>query len=213
MTSIKPIPFKPEMIKAIVNGTKTQTRRIIKKVGNDNCMQIPGKKTRTHVMDGAQYGLCPYGNMPGDLIYAREAWKADSQLDQIKPSELSPHEPRQYLADGKILEPSCMMIAPGKYRPAMFMPRAFSRLTLELTVEVRAEILTQISDEDAEAEGIDFMRRVPDADETLTARQLYEILFTSINGPGSWKPQWVWVITFKPHFCNVNTLLARRDAA
>lgn len=195
-------------------------------------MRIPGKRTRTHVIDGPEYGLCPYGNKPGDLIYVREAWKSDSQLDHIKPSELSPYEPRQYLADGKILEPSCMMITPGKYRPAMYMPRAFSRLTLEIT-EVRAELLTSITEADAIAEGAmseDYEQQAgegytsatcwhhgqPENDNGewfKTATESFRDLWQSINGPKSWRPDWVWVVSFKPHFCNIDTLINARAAA
>lgn len=51
---------------------------------------------------------------------------------------------------------------------------------------VRVERLQDISEADADAEGVDFLRHVPDADESLTAKQLYECLWESINGAGSW---------------------------
>jgi len=82
-------------------------------------------------------------------------------------------------------------------RPAIFMPRAASRTTLEIT-DVRVERLQDISESDAEAEGVDFLRSVPDADETLTAKQLYMCLWDSINGRGSWDANpWVWAVSFK----------------
>lgn len=78
----------------------------------------------------------------------------------------------------------------------MFMPKWANRIVLQI-IDVRAERLQDISEEDAEAEGVDFMRHIPDADETLSARKLYEILWESINGKGSWdKNPFVWVVGF-----------------
>lgn len=62
---------------------------------------------------------------------------------------------------------------------------------------VRVERLQEISEVDAEAEGVAFMREHTDIDETLTAVQLYAALWDSINGEGSWLSNpWVWVVTF-----------------
>lgn len=83
--------------------------------------------------------------------------------------------------------------------PSIHMPRRASRITLEVT-GVRIERLQGISAADAEAEGIDFLRRVPDADETLTPQQLFMCLWDSINkarGFGWDANPWVWVVEFK----------------
>ncbi len=76
------------------------------------------------------------------------------------------------------------------------MPRWASRIQLEIT-DVRVERLNNISNADAEAEGIDYLRHIPDADETLCASQLFEILWDSSYGLGPWNANpWVWVIEF-----------------
>jgi hypothetical protein len=77
------------------------------------------------------------------------------------------------------------------------MPRWVSRILLEIT-HVRVERLQDISQEQSEAEGVGFLRAAPDFDETLTAKQLYEILWDHINGAGAWGGNpWVWVVEFK----------------
>jgi hypothetical protein len=79
------------------------------------------------------------------------------------------------------------------------MPRWASRITLEV-IKVRVERVQEISESDAEAEGIAFIRDFPDADETLTARQLFEVLWDSINakrGFGWSVNPWVWVLEFR----------------
>jgi len=86
-----------------------------------------------------------------------------------------------------------------KWKPSIHMPRWASRITLEVT-GVRVERVQAITEADAEAEGIAFMRDIPDADETLTAKVLFEILWESINakrGYGWDVNPWVWVVEFR----------------
>ena len=83
------------------------------------------------------------------------------------------------------------------WRPSIHMPRWACRLVLEIT-DVRVERLQAISEADAEAEGVDFLRQVPDADDRLTAAQLFECLWVSINGQAGWDDNpWVWVVDFR----------------
>lgn len=86
------------------------------------------------------------------------------------------------------------------------MPRAASRITLEI-VSVRVQRVQEISDNDAKAEGIDTVRdewsgQCQDFDETLSDRDLFRLLWDSINGKrptAAWSDNpWVWVIEFKP---------------
>lgn len=85
----------------------------------------------------------------------------------------------------------------GRGRPSIHMPRWASRILLEITA-VRVELLQEISEGQAEAEGVGFLRHALDADETLTAAQLFECLWSSINGDKSWHGNpWVWVVEFK----------------
>lgn len=231
----RPIIFSAPMVRALLAGTKTQTRRVIasarvfatpeqqaftlrdgdltramqgasrfrRLVGNGwsweaDAFEWQAPHTRTNWM--AHIGFAP-----GDRLWVREAWRADSQLNAIRPSECSPYEPVWYEADKRIRVLGCSMIAPGKLRPGMFMPRWASRLTLTVT-DVRVERLQDISEKDAIAEGVE--RSAPDFDPSLwrdyqrggdcdSAAISYETLWDAINGTGAWETNpWVAVYTF-----------------
>jgi hypothetical protein len=80
-------------------------------------------------------------------------------------------------------------------RPAIFMPRAASRITLEVT-GVRVERLQDISEADAEEEG--WPRPAPDGTPHMAATTWFCSLWESINGPGSWDANpWIWVVEFR----------------
>lgn len=199
----RPILFTPDMARAILDGRKTQTRRIIK--------HLPaGVATIWH--DGAEWNVenaagntwlgrltCPYGN-PGDHLWVRETWA--KQLDG-KIIYRADHENWQ-LAD---------YTTTGAWRPSIHMPRAASRITLQIT-DIRAHRLHDITEADAIAEGLHFT--VPNSgpniyyDNYHTSGWLdpemlnnpiasYLTLWGKINGPHSWRQNpWVWAITFKP---------------
>jgi hypothetical protein len=87
----------------------------------------------------------------------------------------------------------------GAQVPSIHMPRWVSRIELEMT-GVRVERLQDISRADAEAEGVNFLRHVPDADETLTVQELYSVLWDNLNaarGYGWDANPWVWVVEFR----------------
>lgn len=206
----RPILFSGHMVRAILNGQKTVTRREIKPSmrSADSSFELHLQEDESwrpmHTFDescldakGTEHPIvCPYGQ-PGDRLWVREAWLADAQLDSIAPRDLSQGEPIMYPADGSVRQTGCAMISQGRGRPSIHMPRWASRILLEITA-VRVELLQDISEEQAEAEGVGFLRRAPDADETLTAAQLFECLWSSINGDESWNSNpWVWVVEFK----------------
>lgn len=194
------------MVRAILDGSKTQTRRVVKKQPPAATRDVitfyhPDPRTHYWAFDGASLLSwaypCPYGET-GDRLYVRETWQHSNH-------PLGPYEPdcdifyrADYLDDplGPDLERSKDGIR-REWRPSIHMPRAASRITLEVT-DVRVERLRRISDADAEAEGIDFLRHVPDVDETLTARDLFRCLWDSVSTPGAdWEANpWVWVIDF-----------------
>lgn len=194
----RPILFSGPMVRAILDGSKTQTRRIINGVDNGNCLQVKrSTKTRvgekTHVLDAR--ALCPYGQ-PCDKLWVREAFCPD----------WADHGPI-YKADGGSAIEAGYPREP-RWKPSIHMPRKLSRITLEIT-GVRIERLHEISEMDAFAEGVDTegddYNRAEHAQ--LGGAQIeggspavfaYKGLWESINGAESWTANpWVWVIEFR----------------
>lgn len=177
----RPIIFSGPMARAILAGTKTQTRRIAK-VNDHDCK--PGYITPNsgfvprRIEDHATY--CPYGQ-PGDRLWVRETF-CDARAGAAGAV--------LYRASGDF---ACRWTSP------IHMPRAASRLTLEITA-VRVERLNAISGIDAKREGVSVPAHLPqDGADLDWARREFVALWQSINGPGSWESNpWVWVIEFKP---------------
>ncbi|SEQ26422.1 hypothetical protein SAMN03159444_01364 [Pseudomonas sp. NFACC02] len=208
MSAIKerPILFSAPMVRAILEGRKTVTRRVVK------------VQPRSKAGIGS-YGLgqpfirnadvtkpnpeCPYGR-PGDRLWVREAWAADAQLNAVPPHELSRGEPILYPADGVTRTSGCSMISAGRVRPSIHMPRWVSRILLEIT-DVRVERLHDITGDQAEAEGVDaamcqqFLESAPSRYECKEAViHGFSGLWASINGAEAWNANpWVWVVEFK----------------
>lgn len=139
-----PIPFNEPMVRASQSGLKTQTRRVVKAVRQNNTLLI-GKYSKTimHVLD--ERLPCPYGQ-PGDRLWVREAWRVHKDADHLPPRDLPRALTIRYEAD-HMRDAEC-----GKYRPPMFMPRWACRLVLEIR-SVRVERLQDISEADCIAEG------------------------------------------------------------
>ena len=191
----RPILFSSPMIRAIIAGHKSMTRRVVKPqpiwVGD------PSVPFKTPDADPKGIIRCPYGQ-PGDRLWVREAHRFDMTEGGLTIT---------YRADGAVLrvQDNAEQIAErslGKWRPPMFMPRWASRITLEVT-GVRVERLQDINASDAKKEGVS----VSIYDETERERigswtelhifAFYEI-WESINGkkyPWDSNP-WVWVIEF-----------------
>lgn len=208
----RPILFSAPMVRAILEGQKTQTRRVIKSVAGMGPVtefqpsDTPGYDfiMRDKRMIWNDLGLvelrqrCPYGGF-GDRLWVRESWRVEECFDNISPSKLPKGEiiARHYEADGARVFWKYEHLPAGRLRPSIHMPRWASRIDLQIA-GIRIERLQDISDEDAEAEGVDFFRHYPDADETLSASQLFMCLWMAINGDESWKLNpWVWVVNFK----------------
>ncbi|TCK39684.1 hypothetical protein B0G84_5024 [Paraburkholderia sp. BL8N3] len=206
----RPILFSGPMVRALLDGSKTQTRRVLKNQPPEDVSPItvahyeptvinwrgeeePGSVIfGAYSADGEWGSKCPYGE-PGDRLWVRETF-AHMYRGNAAP-EMRRDDDVVYCADG--FTPDEYVY--GSWKPSIHMPRWASRITLEVT-RVRVERLQDISDADAEAEGIDFLRRVPDADETLAPRQLFMCLWDSINesrGLGWNANPWVWVVEFK----------------
>lgn len=182
----RPILFSAPMVRALLDGKKTQTRRIIKP------QPIDGHSLAAN---------CPYGR-PGDRLWVKETWRSAATLDDSTPVEIGlklfkaghhlPHAPIEYQADRsrRHWEPGSLPQETGRARSPIHMPRWASRLQLEI-VAARVERLQDISEADAVAEGMQPTGGRP-------AVESYRELFEAINGAGAWEANpWIWVVEFR----------------
>lgn len=216
-TKARPILFSTPMVRALLAGTKTQTRRAIKRAlkhpgwteyvyfgpsaNNPACQSQAIECGPDYPDDDDDAVPCPYG-AGGDLLYVRETWQTIYQrMDGQCFTDRSPGivYARSWIEYAATHQSD---INPPRWRPSIHMPRSASRLTLRIT-EVRVQRLQEISDADSIAEGIVDLRcdRTLHGDEPLS-EQLphlkYRELWESINGAGSWAANpWVWAISFE----------------
>ncbi|WYX00597.1 hypothetical protein WMR86_08045 [Proteus vulgaris] len=204
------IIFNAEMVHAILDGRKTQTRRIVKNVMPDNGMWLkkPTKTrsgTTTHVLDAPKHNLCPLGKA-GDHLWVRETWMPDAPRDGTwgdvefygcKDSQLSMIPERFRKSEYCIHRASWDGDELVGWTPSIHMPRWASRITLEI-IDVRVERLNDISNDDAKSEGCWYGRGGGVPDKALTPSDQFPTLWEEIYGDGSWlNNPWVWVIEFK----------------
>ena len=208
----RPILMSTPMVQAILDGRKTQTRRIIKpmnglqktwldeklinKVPHGELikggwqMHHPRADTffqGVYVKHDSPLGWirCPYGEI-GDILWVRETW-IDLQKTPVMGAGSEKYIGLKYWyrADN-----TREMEVAGRYKPSIFMPKAASRIKLEIT-DIRVERLNDISRPDIIAEGLQIALN-------STGIGTYAELWENINGEGSWdKNPWVWVIEFK----------------
>jgi hypothetical protein len=239
----RPILFSAPMVRAILEGSKTQTRRVVKiggelpppwatfaKEGDTIAVngtrptglfywseeQTPGqplKKLRRWpiskkgIMAGSDFHApCPYG-VPGDRLWVKETHALLSGGGVV------------YRASAPDFDPTAADAVGGRWRPSIHMPRRASRLTLTIT-DVRVERLQDISEDDAQAEGLvpwskdgnltkygvadpdgmpgsDYPGTWPWREWRISPVDAYQRLWESINGAGSWDANpWVWVVSF-----------------
>lgn len=196
----RPIIFSAPMVRAILAGTKVQTRRVVKLKPwqqieeRDDGAPWPWMYDDNRAAD--HWVPCPYGQ-PGGRLWVREAWAprtlgAWPLMDQ--------HMKPLYRASED--RPEWKRI----WKPSIHMPRLASRILLDVTA-VRVERLQDISEADAQAEGITpkwepgCSGRLMDAFGGFSFRpaaSAYAELWEQINGPGAWDANpWVWVVEFK----------------
>lgn len=196
----RPILFSAPMVRALLAGTKTQTRRSLRdgtwldpKEGVIRMCSVGNGVT------GFQSVACPYGQ-PGDQLWVRETWAHHVQAQSAERDEDGPFV---YAADG----PQALQARlASKWTPGIHMFRWASRITLELT-DVRVERLQDISEADALAEGVTpkwepgCSGRLMEAFNGFSFRpaaSAYADLWEQINGPGSWDANpYVWALSFK----------------
>jgi hypothetical protein len=189
----RPILFSGPMVRSIIDGRKTQTRRVIKpqpfEHGSDGLVSAGwgwsiGQKCKLQAWKVDEIGspmakYCPHGK-PGDRLWVRETFNSD-WCDQVI-----------FKADGGIAKDAGYTKEP-KWKPSIHMPRWASRITLEITA-VRVERLGDISRGDAMAEGCPHSNLAYGQNPCDWFHELWE----SINGPESWAANpWVWVIEFR----------------
>lgn len=202
--------FNGEMVRAILDGRKTQTRRIMKNQPAGDYPETPAliRNVGTGFQWHGLYGEssifnCPLGSI-GERIWVRETYQGPLfDYEQME----------SYLEDSSKFEKPdfCVYRADGNpapefydaddnlhcgWRPSIHMPRWASRITLEIT-DVRVERLNAISEEDAQAEGVQ-----PACYEITPPEAAYRVSFgevwRGIYGEESWVANpWVWVIEFK----------------
>ncbi|EMC9819568.1 hypothetical protein VO438_000452 [Klebsiella aerogenes] len=208
--------FNAEMVRALLSGRKTQTRRPVKfpvRDKNFGC-ELAGNELAGELSAG-NYLNSAYGK-PGDHIWVRETFSCigneDGHLVDAKGNLCTREEAQRIYRASAIQKPNNygLWSSPdgfdfeGAWTPSIHMPRWASRILLEI-IDVRVERLREISQADAEAEGVGKLKKgfwknyQPGWTEfQLTARGSFATLWKSIYGDESWYADpWVWVIEFK----------------
>ncbi len=223
----KPILFSGPMVRAILEGRKTMTRRVVKfpssKEKHDwwtvaheiapaefifwSGPNPPRKEVTTEIYEPGSGMKCPFGG-PGQRLWVRETWSPDGDGGGVWyragiPEFVAGLETGQWLDYPYETAQTSTPLERTNWKPSIFMPRAASRILLEVT-DVRVERLQEITEEDAIAEGVE-----PDVDAGYwkgyifpgvydSAKKSFASLWQSINGLGSWDQNpWVWVVSFK----------------
>jgi len=211
----RPILFNGAMVRAILAGQKTQTRRAIKPQPFEaSFLDAPGQhrpsidedgRLRVATSTGVHLLTCPFGQ-PGDRLWVRETWmpgyyhEADhedgpkvSVIHRADNAEATVAAPSYELAEQWEREFSEDGDEAPPWRPSIHMPHWACRLVLEITA-IRVERLQQITADDCLAEGVSTRFKVADAAEDLLIQ--WRDLWTSTGGDWDSNP-WVWVIEFK----------------
>lgn len=207
----KPIIFSGPMVRALLAGNKTQTRRIMKPQPDDDARitmgEIGTSRGVAYIGNAMSGGIvtrvpCPYGK-PGDYLWVRESW-ADAADASARAFDCGTFWPQYRATSHESLV--------TRWRPSIHMPRWASRLTLHIT-DVRVERLQEINEEDSKAEGVE-SRAYPAADGGWIAyddgkwADGFAALWESIHGAGSWNQNpWVWVISFRVIKQNIDDVL------
>lgn len=212
----RPIIFSAPMVRAILEGRKTQTRRVAPilsldiKQHNDDMVTWGVKfakplKGSLGSYSGGRFSdheassiiasqFCPYGK-PGDRLWVRETFQRFTDDGEI----IYKADPAGAEVMNELKRDECLE---ARWRPSIHMPRWASRILLEV-VSVHVERLNDISEADAIAEGVSSTGDGAFHIENDTFRspdpvECYARLWESINGPGSWEANpWVWAVEFK----------------
>lgn len=212
----RPILFSAPMVRAILDGRKTQTRRVVQSQARN--MQRAGMEVikwrapgdpwyRDHVwsMRGPTgvwgdytherfLSMCPYGQ-PGDRLWVRETWGLHLYGDFTcwNRDSIASRDADNVLGSWQVAYKADAQSPYDHWRPSIHMPRWASRIALEVT-GVRVERLQRISEVDARAEGLVYSDRADDRGWHVAGERgrhnapshAFRALWESINGPASW---------------------------
>ncbi|WP_313056174.1 morphogenetic protein [Stutzerimonas nitrititolerans] len=210
----RPILFNGAMVRAILEGRKTVTRRAVKSMALDWLAE--DMFTAEYVAEHS--GLCPFGE-PGDRLWVRETFALLGNEDGVCIDWSDNMVRGDERNAARIYQASCPvgdyglwqipdkafwkpdtdgMQYDGTWRPSIHMPRWASRILLEITT-VRVERLQDITKGQAEAEGVRACEHDLDPDGNgYSATELFSILWSSLYGIDSYNANpWVWVVEFK----------------
>lgn len=221
----RPIIFSAQMVRALIDDRKTQTRRLYKP--RPGYPRESGEITPTAHDRWTEFGPLPYA--PGDRLWVREAFRG-AQGYEGQPPALWGNKPVWFVADGAPPDARWSYLS-DRSHPSIHMPRWASRLTLDVT-DVRVQRLCDITEADAMAEGVS-IPATPDGkvlaeiapnspmsyaeprqtgetiDEfiarALTARTLFAALWEKLHGPNTWTANpWVVAVTFAVRHGNID---------
>lgn len=231
MSGEHPILFSAPMVRALLAGRKTQTRRVLP-ARHPRCPQhchirldvMAPEENAIWYWDGKHDRVgasLPLRFARGDRLWVRETWRSVGHLDSHSGKQMAaacldagypkPWAPIEYQADGSrdnwIDDYGS---GPGRLRASIHMPRWASRLTL-LVTDVRVQRLQDVSAEDAQAEGVEpfgdgsAFVRLQGAQTYSTVRGCFAALWDSINGADAWAANpWVVAVTFTVERRNID---------
>jgi hypothetical protein len=226
-----PMIYSAPMVRALQAGIKTQTRRLsglddvnknpgawsLHSVGPLEYMAKPSVKGRfgatfesRDIEPGTLY-VCPQVSRcaPGDRLWVKEAWRTEPKNDDLPPSGLDPATAVVWFDVSSDWQYD---YEKPRYRHARFMPRWASRITLTVT-EVRPQRVSEISEDDAKAEGVRPAFSYPGWDDVSSVpryRWGFHEIWNSIHGPDAWaRNDWVWAYSFSVHHGNIDIMERR----
>lgn len=210
----RPILFSGAMVRALLDGRKTVTRRLVDPlmfIETTNPDRIVEQSSQDFGRAATEWARSPYGQ-PGDRLWVKETWRPEvvhsHAMDACDCGDVAvtyrADGARASFPDGSTPNEWTLPKAAkrGNVTP-LFMPRWASRLTLEV-VSVRVERLHDITEEDARAEGVKPLGDTGwwctgvDTEPLPTARVAFQYLWHAINGAESWDANpWVWRVEFR----------------
>lgn len=227
----RPIIFSAPMVRALLEGSKTQTRRVLKPRGQQREWQadfgvcpsarIVGDAVQFEHPRGGPYTCARLPYAVGDRLWCREAWRTCAERDAVAPLSLPGDTPLLFECDDP--ERANTLALWGRLRAAMHMPRRYSRLTLTVT-DVRVQRLQEISEDDARAEGshpefeinaADFIRRKSVDFKAISTHRLgfkhyWQRLYP--DGPAAWDANpWCCAVTFTVEALPTDALAELRE--